>query len=129
MSANGITQEAFISKVEVYLDVNYTDEQKELIKVFGDKPTFCFADPGTGKTYTAIGGLLNAELFKGIPGENIYALSFTRMATGELAVRHERACRKLGISKTVNFSTLHSLCRSILAENYRKLFGKRYKRI
>ena len=121
MSANGITQEAFISKVEVYLDVDYTDEQKELIKVFGDKPTFCFADPGTGKTYTAIGGLLNAELFKGIPGENIYALSFTRMATGELAVRHERACQKLGISKTVNFSTLHSLCRSILAENYRKL--------
>ena len=118
---NGITQEAFISMIEVKLDVNYTDEQKELITAFGEQPTFCFADPGTGKTYTAIGGLLNAELFKGIPGKNIYALSFTRMATGELATRHKRACDKLGISNTVNFSTLHALCRGILAENYRKL--------
>lgn len=117
----GLTQEAFITALEVKLNADYTDEQKNLISHFGDGPIFCFADPGTGKTYTAIGGLLNAELFKGIPGENIYALSFTRLATGELAVRNEVACNKCGTHKYVNFSTLHSLCRTILKENHRKL--------
>ncbi len=121
MIVNGITQEAFITKMEVGLKANYTQEQKDLISSFGDGPIFCFADPGTGKTYTAIGGLLNAELFKSIPGSNIYALSFTRLATSELAVRHERACQKLGISKQVNFATLHKLCRSILKENHQLL--------
>ena len=122
MVVNGITQEAFISMLEVKLGTNYTDEQKELITKFGDGPVFCFADPGTGKTFTAIGGLINAECFKQIPGNNIYALSFTKLATGELAVRHERTCQKLGITKNVNFQTLHSLCRTILKDNY-KLLG------
>lgn len=121
MITTGITKEAFMSALEVKLNANYTDEQKALIEAFGDGPTFCFADPGTGKTFTAIAGLLTAELYKGIPGNNIYALSFTNMATGELAVRHERACQRLGISRQVNFATLHKLCRQILAENYRKL--------
>lgn len=122
MVVNGITQENFITQLEAGLHADYTGEQKTLISSFGDGPIFCFADPGTGKTYTAIGGLLNAELFKAIPGSNIYALSFTKLATSELSVRHERACQKLGISKQVNFATLHKLCRDILKENY-KLLG------
>ena len=121
MITTGITQDGFISAMEVKLNANYTDEQKEMIRSFGDGPVFCFADPGTGKTYTAIGGLINAELFKRIPGSEIYALSFTKLATGELAVRHSKACNKLGISEQVNFATLHSLCRKILAQNYRLL--------
>lgn len=121
MITTGITQEAFVTAVEAKLNAHYTDEQRQLIMSFGDGPVFCFADPGTGKTFTAIAGLLNAELYKSIPGANIYALSFTKLATGELAVRHEVACQKLGISKQVNFSTLHSLCYSLLKENYRKL--------
>ena len=58
------------------------------------------SSPGTGKTYTAIGGLLFAELYKQIPGDCIYAMSFTNMATGELMSRYTRSCRKLGISNT-----------------------------
>lgn len=121
MITTGITNEAFMSALEVKLGANYTDEQKQLINEFGNGPIFCFADPGTGKTFTAIGGLLHAELFKGIPGSNIYALSFTKLATGELGVRHERACQKLGITRQVNFATLHKLCRQILKDNYRLL--------
>ena len=128
MLLDGITPESFISLLKVKLNADYTEEQSELIQSFGRKPTFCFADPGTGKTYTAVGGLVFAELYKQIPGKNIYAMSFTNMATGELAVRHKRACDALGISSTVNFSTLHKLCNGILADNYRKLnmltFGK-----
>lgn len=121
MNQLNITQEAFITSLEAKLNANYTEEQKALVTRFGDGPTFCFADPGTGKTFTAIGGLLNAELFKGIPGENIYALSFTRLATTEMASRFTRACEKLRITKQVKFHTLHALCRMILSENYRLL--------
>lgn len=121
MNVADISPEAFNSLLEVKLGVDYTDEQKELISHFGDGPTICFASPGTGKTFTAVGGLLTAELLKGIPGENIYALSFTRLATGELGVRYEKACRKLGITSCVNFATLHSLCRQIVKDNYRLL--------
>lgn len=107
--------------LEARIGIEHTDEQKNLVKYFGEGPAFCFADPGTGKTATAISGLLMAELCKQIPGDNIYALSFTRKATGELAVRHSKACDRLGIAKTPHFSTLHSLCMDILSKHYRKL--------
>ncbi len=117
MILTNLSQHDFLLRLEVKLGIDYTDEQRELIKSFGDGPVFCFADPGTGKTFTAIGGLINAELYKGIPGDNIYALSFTRLATGSLASRAEVACQKLRITRQVNFATLHKLCRDILKEN------------
>lgn len=116
-----ITQQAFVTSMEARLDCIYTDEQRSLIEEF-DRPTICFASPGTGKTHTAIAGLINAELYKQIPGENIYALSFTRMATAELSVRHKNACEKLRIQPKITFKTLHSLCAEILRKNY-KYFG------
>lgn len=121
MLMDGVTIEAFLSFLKGSLGASYTKEQTELIERFGDGPTFCFADPGTGKTFSAIGGLLTAELFKQIPGHNIYALSFTRLATGELAVRHQKACETIHIERRVNFKTLHALCLQILSENYRLL--------
>lgn len=122
MTNDTITQESFLTLLSVKLNTDYTEEQKALISAFGEKPIFCFADPGTGKTFTSIGGIINSELYKRIPGDQIYALSFTRLATSELAVRHERACKKLRIVKKVNFTTLHALCKRILEENY-KLLG------
>ena len=121
MLMDGITIDSFLSYLKVELGAKYTDEQLELIKRFGKGPTFCFAHPGTGKTFTAIGGLLTAEMYQQIPGHNIYALSFTRLATGEVAVRHQKACETLRIERRVNFQTLHALCLQILSENYRLL--------
>ena len=113
-----MSQDAFITILENKLNCVYTDEQRQLIREF-DRPTICFASPGTGKTHTAIAGLLNAELYEQIPGDNIYALSFTKMATGELSVRHRLACQALQISQTVTFKTLHSMCAELLRENCR----------
>lgn len=121
MSNQLITQPAFITSMEARLNCEYTDEQRLLVEEF-DRPTICFASPGTGKTHTAIAGLINAELYKGIPGENIYALSFTKMATAELSIRHKAACEKLRIQPKVTFKTLHALCAEILRKNY-KYFG------
>jgi len=118
MSNQMITQQAFVTSMEARLHCIYTDEQRDLAENF-DRALICFASPGTGKTHTAIAGLLNTELYKGIPGENIYALSFTRMATAELAVRHKAACDTLRIQQKVTFKTLHALCSAILRDNFR----------
>lgn len=115
-----MTIDAFITQLSVQLNMRFTDEQLDFEKNL-DTPGICFASPGTGKTASAVAGLLVTELFKQIPGENIYALSFTNMATLELSVRHKEACDKLGVHQRVNFKTLHSLCSTILRENYRLL--------
>lgn len=112
--------ELFLNKLEVALNTTYTDEQKALMSDF-TKSRISFSSPGTGKTHTAIGGLIIAELFHRVPGNKIYALSFTRAATGSLKNRHLAVCEKLRISQTVNFSTLHSICTTIIKENYRHL--------
>lgn len=111
-----ITIDSFITQMEVKFDKTYTDEQRDFIRDI-TKPVFVFASPGTGKTQSAVGALIAAELYHKVPGANIYALSFTRKATSELKVRHEIACKKLGIKQRVNFSTLHKLCSDILSEN------------
>lgn len=120
-----MSEDAFVNLLEVRMNMVFTDEQKKFIKTL-DKPGICFASPGTGKTASAVAGLLTTELYKQVPGENIYALSFTNMATLELSLRHEKACRVLGITQRVNFKTLHSLCSTILRENYEKLGMYRY---
>lgn len=112
--------DSFINEMAGRLGLVYTDEQIEFIRSF-DKTMFCFASPGTGKTMSSIGGLLTAELMYKVPGNKIYAMSFTNMATAELAGRHLRACRKLGIRDTINFITLHKMCTAILKENFAKL--------
>lgn len=116
MSNTKYSIEALTSLVSVGLGVTYTDEQLQFIYNL-NAPMICFASPGTGKTASAVAGLLLAESYHEIPGDNIYALSFTRMATGELRVRHDQACRKMGMKQTVHFQTLHKLCRQILKEN------------
>lgn len=115
-----MTIEAFVTTLEARLGKVFTEEQKDFIMNL-DTPGMCFASPGTGKTASAVAGLLLTELYKQIPGENIYALSFTNMATLELAVRHEDACKQLGVRQNVNFKTLHKLCSSILRENHKLL--------
>ncbi len=109
-----------ITDLGIRLGINYTEEQKKFIKDF-TVPTISFSSPGTGKTKSAISGLILAETYHGIPGKNIYAVSFTNMATGELKNRHANDCKRLGIRQTVNFSTIHSLCLSVLRQNYRLL--------
>lgn len=123
-----IPPSVFMNELEARCDIVYTEEQTKMIQLFGEGPAFCFAYPGTGKTFTAIGGLIWAEIIKGIPGDNIYALSFTRLATDEMAVRYEKMCKSLGMSRTINFRTLHSLCWKILSDNYNLLGMSKFEK-
>ena len=94
-----------------------TDEQANVAYNF-DKSMAVFANPGTGKTTTAIVGLLTAQVLYGIPGKKINAMSFTRLSTGELAGRYQTACKRCGLSPTVNFNTFHSICYKIIKKKY-----------
>lgn len=111
-----IPVENVIMDLGAQLDVRFTDEQKAFLKDF-TSPIISFSSPGTGKTKSAIAGLIMAEIYHGIPGDQIYALSFTTMATGELAVRHRNDCKKVGVRSAATFKTLHALCRNILLDN------------
>lgn len=115
-----ISLDTFLNDLSARVGVQYTDEQRALMRDF-TSPIISFSSPGTGKTKSAIGGLLTAELYHQVPGNQIYALSFTNMSTGELQVRHKQDCERVGIKQTVNFQTLHSLCSRILKENYKSL--------
>ena len=108
------------AKLEVALGKDYTDEQQDLYSDF-TVPTISFSLPGTGKTQTAVAGLLTAELHHKIPGNKIVALSFTKLATVELMNRHADACEKMRIHQNVRFSTLHKLCSEILHTYYSRL--------
>lgn len=116
----------FLTMLSTTLKKQFTDEQKEFMSDF-TRPTISFSSPGTGKTASAIGGLLTTELYHKIPGKNIYALSFTNMATLELSNRYADECKKLGIRPHINFQTLHSLCSHILHENFMLLGMDRLK--
>lgn len=121
MDTGNITIDNFITMLSVSLGKTYTDEQRKFMKMFNE-PLISFSSPGTGKTTAAIGGLITAELFYKIPGDSIYALSFTNMATQELSNRYYESCRKLHTIPTVNFQTLHKLCSGILKE-HKNLLG------
>lgn len=94
-----------------------TPEQREVVYNFNDSMAV-FANPGTGKTTTAVIGLIAAQLFHKIKGKNINAMSFTRLATAELSARYKQACKKCGITSTVQFNTFHSICYSIIRKHY-----------
>lgn len=116
-----ITVEAFMSKLSVALGVDYSEEQIEFAKNM-TKPQICFASPGTGKTATAVAALFATELFHRIPGDTIYALSFTNAATAELKIRYLSAAEKLKLRTTnVQFMTLHSMCSKLLKDNADRL--------
>jgi len=71
-------------------------------------PEIIIGPPGTGKT-TALLDLVEEELGRGVPSEQIAFVSFTRRAAIEA---RERAREKFGLEKENFpwFRTLHSLC-------------------
>jgi DNA helicase-2/ATP-dependent DNA helicase PcrA len=117
----GISITNFIDMMSVTLKQKLTDEQRNFVSDF-TSPLISFSFPGTGKTTSATVGLLVTELYHRIPGKNIYALSFTNLATLELKNRYEDSCKLLRVHSTINFSTLHKLCGKILKDNF-KLLG------
>ncbi len=106
----------FILLMGQRVGIRYTQEQIDFISDF-DKTMLSFSLPGTGKTATAVAGLICAEVMDKIPPTSIYALSFTRMATLELKDRHYKFASAFGLKSKVHFSTLSALCLAIVKKH------------
>lgn len=109
-----------IRSMSVRSGKDYTEEQQLLMSNFHED-VICFADAGTGKTETAISGIVVANLFHKIPADKITVMSFTRQATTELKVRFQKMCSLLNIRSKVSFRTLDSMCLDIIMANYEEL--------
>ena len=76
------------------------------------------AGPGSGKTTVLTRRIAHLIKDQNITPENFLAITFTRRAAGEM---RERLGRILGEkSEAINIHTFHSLCFSILKNNYEK---------
>lgn len=124
---DGVSKEIVISAIEAAQGKKSNKEQRELMMDF-TSPLISFSDPGTGKTYTVVNGLVVAELCDKIPGKNMVAVSFTRAASGELKERHKKLCDKLHISSEVKFKTFMGFCLEIIKDNYSKFGWREFKR-
>lgn len=86
-----------------------TDESSQLLIVAG---------PGSGKTTVLTKRLAHMVSEKDVQPQNCLAITFTRRAAQEL---RERLAKFLGEKyELINIHTFHSLCFSILKENYEK---------
>ena len=117
VSSGQMTIDQAVSLIKAQSGTPLTEEQEEVVKNF-DRSMAIFANPGTGKTTTAVAGLIAAQTYFGIPGRSINAMSFTKLATAELSSRYSRACKKCNIAATVQFNTFHSICYRIVREAY-----------
>lgn len=102
-----------VAMINAQTRTHLTAEQSEVAYRFDDSMSV-FANPGTGKTTTAVSGLIAAQTLHGIPGKRINAMSFTKLATSEISSRYKAACKRCNIPATVQFNTFHSICYKII---------------
>jgi DNA helicase-2/ATP-dependent DNA helicase PcrA len=84
-----------------------------------DGPLLIIAGAGTGKTGVLIRRIAHLGREKGVPPQSILALTFTEKAAEEMKIRVKDILGQPVTSMQV--STFHSFCRSILVEDGEKL--------
>lgn len=93
--------------------MNYSNEQKKAIShIF--KPALVLAGPGSGKTRVIVQRLIN--LLKQYPYAKVLSLTFSKAAASEMEQRFKILAKKEYSS--VHFSTIHSLCYTILRRGW-----------
>ena len=93
----------------------FNEKQKQIVEHING-PLLCIAGPGSGKTSSVIGRVINM-VEKGINPENILVVTFTKAAADEMQERFEKKSDKTGVT----FGTIHSICLKIL-KNYNSVF-------
>lgn len=92
--------------------MNYNKSQQRAIR-HKDGPMLVIAGPGSGKTSTLCQRVFNLVSEYGIPENKILVLSFTKKAAAHMKERYEMLSKKPSQGR---FSTIHSLCYSILSD-------------
>ncbi|MBR0435472.1 MAG: ATP-dependent helicase [Lachnospiraceae bacterium] len=92
--------------------MNYNKSQQRAIR-HKDGPMLVIAGPGSGKTSTLCQRVFNLVSEYGIPENKILVLTFTKKAATHMKERYEMLSKKPSQGR---FSTIHSLCYSILSD-------------
>ncbi len=92
-------------------EIEFTDEQKQILTHDPEKHARVLAGPGTGKSFTIINyiGRLSAKY----SGKSAKLLTFTRAANAELLNK----IKEVGQEERIYSSTIHSFALSILLNN------------
>ncbi|MDD6033925.1 MAG: ATP-dependent helicase [Oscillospiraceae bacterium] len=98
--------------------VHLTEAQRRGLELSG-RPTLLLAVPGSGKT-TVLVGRVAALLLSGVPAERILSLTFSRESARDMTRRFSALFPGLPLPR---FSTIHSLCYSILTD-YSRCSGR-----
>ncbi len=96
-------------------------QQREAI-LCGEKDTLLLAVPGSGKTTVLVSRIAQMLLYENYKPQEIIALTYNRAAAKDIGVRFESLFGGR-ITETPRFSTVHSLCYSILKQ-YAAAYGK-----
>jgi len=89
--------------------------QREVVLHQGP-PLLVAAGPGTGKTRALTHRLAHLLARRGVPPEEILAVTFTRQAAGEMAARLQRLLPDLAALERLTVKTFHALGHQILLE-------------
>lgn len=95
--------------------VRLTPSQKQGLDLSG-RPTLLLAVPGSGKT-TVLTARVAALLISGVPAAKVLNLTFSRESARDMSARFERMFPDLPAPR---FSTIHSLCYSVLTDYSRR---------
>ncbi len=99
------------TKKKIAAPEELNEQQKRAVKHKGS-PLLIVAGPGTGKTLTLTHKIAHLVLKKGVPPDNILAVTFTNKASQEMK---ERLTRLLAGKEPLPFiATFHTLCFHIL---------------
>lgn len=116
-----------LSTIEAGLHRRFTEEQKDFICDM-EHDMISNSDAGSGKTTAAIAKLILMELDRVVDMSKVYAMSFTKAATGELKYRYEDAIKELGMGyrNKIHFETMHVICNKLIYKYYHLLGMKSY---
>lgn len=104
------------------LDLQHLDaSQVRVVTEPRDVDVLCVAGPGSGKTRTMTSRIAYQCLVAGMDPQRVRAVTFTRMATEEMAARLGELSPAL---KAVRISTIHGLCRDVIGETQGALDGE-----
>jgi len=98
------------SVLEIFNRLN--SQQSEAVKEI-DRPLLIIAGAGSGKTLT-VASKIAYLIAKGVPPENILALTFNQKAAEELKVRVTKLMKN---PADLNISTFHSFCNQVIQDN------------
>lgn len=108
-------------QLEKDYNIKLNEEQSIAVKDF-ESNILILAGPGAGKTTTILAFLGALIKYIGVNPKNILNLTFSRAAANNMKERFSETFGE-DLAESLTFSTIHSFCNTVIANNLRKVGG------